>query len=415
MQTGTLAYTRRDLLRRTGQLAGALAATATLPLALRTRHVPTSAGRSAPPLRIGALLPQSTVYPRLAESLLAGLQLAFAREGRHIALLVEDIGRGAAFPTPAVDRLLGEHRAAVLLGMVNPDTAASLRARLAASGALLVNLPVGANMPRAADDHPAIVTHSLAHWQASLALGRWAAGRLGRRALLATSLYDSGYDALYAFRLGFERAGGTVVATQVTHHPANDDPLAAQLDALTGFAPDFVYAAYSGQDAVDFVRAYHAAGLAARLPLIGSSFLTDEALLPQMGPVALGIRTAAPWSPALDTPANRRFVAAYRAQTGQAPDTFALLGYETAQLLAQADAALWAPALSFTGPRGVIGLDATTRTTTGPLYLREVRAAGAGLVNAILGALPAPAVSDPALADLRGSVKTGWSTPYLCS
>jgi branched-chain amino acid transport system substrate-binding protein len=414
MKTSAVAYSRRDLLRRTTHLAGVLAASATLPLALHARRLAPSAGMSAPSLRIGALLPQATVYPRLAESLLAGLQLAFAREGRQVALLVEGIGRGAQFPQPAVDRLLDERRVDVLLGMVNPDTAAALRERLAASGARLVNLPVGANLPRAADDHPAIITHSLALWQASWALGRWAAGQLGRRALLATALYESGYDALYAFRLGFEGAGGTVVATQVTHHPANDDPLARQLDALTGFGPDFVYAAYSGQDAVDFVRGYHAAGLSARLPLIGSSFLADEVLLPWMGAAALGIRTAAPWSPALDTPANRRFVAAYRAQTGLAPDAFALLGYETAYLLAQLDSTLWASAPSFASPRGPIGLDRATQTTTGPLYLRAVRATGAGLVNAILGALPTPAASDPALAALRASVKTGWSTPYLC-
>src|SRR5262249_55244148 len=127
---------------------------------------------------------------------------------------------------------------------------------------------------------------SLGYWQASWAMGDWAARNLGRRAVVAASLYESGYDSLYAFQPGLEEAGGEGVETCVTHVPPATHDTGRAIAAIRRAVPDFVFAAYSGQPAVDFVRAYADSGLARRVPLAGSSFLVDETLLPAMGAAA---------------------------------------------------------------------------------------------------------------------------------
>ncbi len=420
IETNVLTYTRRDVLRASGVIAAAAATLQILPVA-QMKGVAQLA-----PLELGVVLPRSAAYAHLSESILAGLRLYFAQHsGRSIALRTRELAPGSGAIGAAVEQLQASGPLDFLIGMVTPAVAAQLHERLVASGTVFVNATVGANVPREIDRSAHVLHSSLAHWEASWALGRWAAQHLGRRGIVATSLYDSGYDALYAFRRGFEGGGGTILATHITHLAGggSDDSAIAP---LLGQNADFVYASYSGQAAVDFVRAYARAGLATRLPLIGSSFLTDEGILDAQGDDALGIRTAATWSPDLDNVANQRFTTGYRAQTGQVPDILAVLGFETARVIdlaagATGTATVRAAGLAaglaagqLLGPRGAVALDVATQVVSGPIYLREVGATATGPAHATVATLTSPNTTDAAIAALRRSPKTGWLTPYLC-
>jgi hypothetical protein len=111
----------------------------------------------------------------------------------------------------------------------------------------------------------------------------------------------------------------------------------------------------------------------------------------------------------------------------RAPDLLALLGFETAQLIATAAAtalpaagqsAAFRAALAaarFAAPRGAVAMDARTREQVGPVYLRAVQAANGAIVNANVGTLTPPAGGDRGIEAMRGSLKTGWLAPYLCS
>src|SRR5262249_13454837 len=156
--------------------------------------------------------------------------------------------------------------------------------------------------------------------------------------------------------------------------PASHDAGRA-IAAVRRAEPDFVFAAYGGQPAVDFVRAYADSGLARRIPLAGSGFLADETLLPSMGAAAVGIRSCLSLSPHLPVAENRAFTAAFRRATGGDPAVFAVLGYETARLIAGAVATAPAGGDRLDGlgralevamletPRGRVAMDATTHLT----------------------------------------------------
>lgn len=417
-----LTYTRRDLLRVAGALAATVAATNLLAGAQTPPRVPAPV-----PLQLGVILPRSSAYPRLRESIVAGLELFFAQTaGRPIALRSAEIAPGSGYIGSAVDRLLADGPLDFLIGMVTPTVAAQLDERLVATDTVFINATVGANIPRLGDGSPLILHSSLAHWQGSWALGTWAATALGKRGLLLASLYDSGYDAFYTFRLGFEEQGGTVLATQVTAQPVRADELAALLTSPEARGADFLYAAYNGRAAADFLRAYAALPASLRLPLVGSPFLAESSVLGELGVSGVTVHTAAAWAAELDTPANGQFVADYRAQTGSEPDILAVLGYDTARLidrvaarsshgrLAAAGLAIGLTASTVFGPRGALSLDPATQTVASPLYLRTITAMPGGAVGTIAGRLTLPSADAPSFAALRASVKTGWLTPYLC-
>jgi branched-chain amino acid transport system substrate-binding protein len=419
---------RRAFLRSAGLAAGALAAAPLLNAAPAWAAGPAPAsalptGRDL--LTIGVLLPRSTIYPALGSNFLAGMQLYCnqaaddARPG--VRLVAKDAGFGRVQALAAAQQLLEADKAALVVGLSNPALVDMLRGLFQTRRTVFLTAGLGENVPRAADDSAYVFHHSLGAAEAAWALGRWAATHLGGRAAIATALYDSGYDALTAFRLGFTAAGGTVTTTQTTHLLANSPALPAVLAEIAAGRPDFLYAAYCGPAASDFVRAVQA-GPAAGIPLLGSPLLAGETALPSLGKAALGIKTALGWTPALDTAENRAFVAAYTKQTGQAPDNLALLGYETARLAVTALAGAGGDpargtrmrdalaAATFAGPRGPVAMDAQTHCTGGPLYLREVQMRDGAFAHVPVAKLPTAAEAGAAL---RATVKSGWTNAYL--
>jgi branched-chain amino acid transport system substrate-binding protein len=364
------------------------------------------------PLKVGVLLPRSAAYPVLGTNLLAGMRhYASQAAGRPLQLIAESIAANQSDAHRGALKLLDQNRVDLLAGVLNPSVAASLRGTLADRRTFLVVADIGANVPRESEDNSLVAYSSLGYWRASHAMGRWAAQNMGRRAAIATSFYDGGYDTIYAFRLGFEAAGGQILDTFVSHRPTDaDDHLAPMMAGIAAVQPDLVYAIYSGREAGDFLRAYAASSLAGRVPLAGTSFAA--------GDQALDAPMALPWAASLDNAENRAFVAGYQAAVGRAPDMLALLGYDTAHLI---DAAVAAAGdhrdtqrlqqalgeVAFASPRGLVAMDPQTRSLVAPLYLGTVR-------QAALKPLDDSLVLNEQIAALRSSTRTGWTNAYLC-
>lgn len=225
-------------------------------------------------LRIGVLLPRSSLRPRLGQDFLAGmrLRLAQAREGDpQVELLEADIGLGQSLVSARARELLARG-ADVLTGVMGINVAAMLRESLA-PGDLLLACDLGANLARDWELHPSTFQNSFNYWQASFAMGCWASEHVGKRALLVYSLYESGYDTPYAFQLGVEAAGGEVLHTRVTHVPPDKGGFGILEEIARDLRPDYLYALYDGKRALDFVRWYAASTLAGRVPLLGAGLL----------------------------------------------------------------------------------------------------------------------------------------------
>jgi branched-chain amino acid transport system substrate-binding protein len=439
-QPGGVRLSRRTFLRRLGVAATTLAAgqlvsacsnniaprlTSDLGLASEPMAVSFPTTRQDT-LRVGLLLPQSQRYPAIGPNFRAGMELYLAQSrdnaaSRPLTLFTHEYG---ILPSVAIERaraLIATDQVDLIVGSLSSGIAASLHPLLHERRTPLLVSNIGANATRNHRRGPYIMRNSFSYWQSSWALGRWAAGNLGKRAFVAASFYDSGYDSLHAFQLGFETAGGAIASTKVTHLPTGAGELHTLIFEIQQARPDVVFAAYSGAQANDFVRAYSQAGLSTRVPLIGSGFLVDESLLPEQADAALGIKTVLPWARTLDLPANRAFTSAFQDFSGRPADPFAILGYDTARLIAECACDAHNPdqlrqALAgaiFDSPRGSVRMDSARLEISTPLYLREVRAGSAGLSNAVIDRLPAIPAQDAGINALHASVHTGWRNAYL--
>ena len=430
--------TRRDFLMRLGCAAGALAAVdpgrvLAGPAVARAFD----AAPACPPLKIGVLLPGSRLYPRLAANLLDGMDVYLRRLSGNpqsaipnrkfevpVTLLPEDLGLAPRAAGAGARRLIAEEHVDLLGGVVGPGAAPRLRDLCAETRTFLVVADAGAHVVAPADESPWVFTNSLGYWQASWAMGEWARRHVGRRAFLASCFHESGYDALPAFRRGFEAAGGRVVEMGISHVPPDGHHLAPLMEAIRRSRADCVIAFHTGGFAVDFLRAYERAGLSGRMPLLGSTFLGEPAGLRALGKAALGMRSCVAWAPSLANAANREFTHAFREQTGRDPDSFAALGCDTAQWVVAAAAAAggvrrpeaFRAALGsarIAGPRGILTPAAGTRQGCPPLYLSEVRQQGGRLYNAVVAELDGVSPRDRRVAALSAGPRSGWTHAYL--
>jgi branched-chain amino acid transport system substrate-binding protein len=289
--------------------------------------------------------------------------------------------------------------------------------------ASLVVADVGAHLVQPAARNASVVHNSLLYWQASYAAGQWAAANLGTRAFIASGLSDSGYDTVYAFRRGFESAGGTVVGEAVTH--ADTSGLSELFAAVGSSGANVLYGLYSGAHATEFVRAYGGSGVGAKL--VAGNLAVEDYLLSAIGNASVGATSCASWTGTRTTKANQSFTKAFKSRFGRAADPFAALGYDTAVLVAEGarraaksgiGVRRLAEALSgasIDGPRGTLVVDAATNTATGPLSIRQVKRTVSGLANVDVAQAPAVGSFPSALGALAAGPVSGYVNEYLCA
>src|SRR3989441_1067386 len=163
---------------------------------------------------------------------------------------------------------------------------------------------------------------------------------------------------------------------------------------------DAVWCVFSGADALRFSKQYAEAGLRERLPLIGNGTFTNEHVLRTMGDEVLGVITAHQYSAALQTPANRKFVAAYEAKFRQVPSYYSEGTYVAGIALKAALEATGGDIENvdkFLGalrradlsdaPRGAVRFDDFGNPIQN-IYVRRVEKAGGRLQNTVIHTFP---------------------------
>ena len=270
-----------------------------------------------------------------------------------------------------------------------------------------------------------VVHNSLLYWHASYASGRWAAANLGRTAFIASCQRDSGYDTIYAFRRGFESMGGTIVGDAVTHIDPADDGLAALFGAVRSSGASVLYGLYSGSSASTFVQSYASSGGGATL--VAGSLAVEDYMLPAIGAPASGVANCATWTAGRATRASQNFARAFSARFGRSPDPFAVLGYDTAALVAegvrravkngigQRRLCETLAGASIASPRGQLVVDPATNTVTGPVWMRRVQRTASGLANVDVAQLPVVTSFPRELSPLSAGPVAGYLNEYLCA
>jgi len=390
---------------------------------------PTSPAASAlGPLKIGILVPftESAIDSDVGASQRRAADLYLKLKGgmlagREIRLVYKD--ESALDPSvnkTRIQQFLLQDHVDLLLGGVGAPAAYLLRDTAEASKLLYddTNAPANALTRAPAGCTPSCKSSfafrsAPSSWQLSEPLGEWES-KNGRKDYFVVTADDAfGTESGSAFIEGLAKNGGKPSGR--TTVPAKSGADWAKVMAAVKAQPSKnVFAAFITDDAEGFLGAWQTAGMsAAGYGLAGPGPLTDQQVLAATKQAAIGVTTSFPWSSELDNAENKtfndEFKKAYKDDTtGQplAPDGYASLMWTAMRALETAltttkgatrDTAALIAALekaSFSGPGGTVTFDPATHGAVQNIYIREVRASGGVLVNAVVDTIAS--VKDPA-------------------
>src|SRR5436853_2788026 len=293
---------------------------------------------SSAKLRIGLLLPYSGTYAALGHNITDAMKLAASEHGGKLGgrevewVSVDDESDPAKAPAN-VNKLIAGEKVDILTGPVHSGVAMAMMQIVRQENVLTVVTNAGAQAVTGTLCAPHVFRTSFSNWQTSYPCADVVLKDGRKKAVLMFWNYSFGQESMAAFKEGFTKGGGTIVKEIPVPFPTTE--FQANLSEIAALKPDAVFVFFAGAGAAKFVKDYADAGLRDKIPLYGSGFLT-EGVLGAQGAAAEGIKTTLHYADSLDNGPNKKFRAAFKEATGRDADVYAVAGYDTVHVLAQA-------------------------------------------------------------------------------
>jgi branched-chain amino acid transport system substrate-binding protein len=355
------------------------------------------------PIKIGLIVPLSGGMAATGKDMLNGMQLyleeiGYQAAGRKIELIVEDDEAVPATSLTKTRKLVEKDGVHLMTGGLMASTGYAL-APYIDSKEIPTTYPI-----MAPDD---LTQRQRAKWivrtgwnssQPNHALGEYTFQTLKHKKAVIMGLdYAFGWESAGGFQKTFEEAGGKVI--QKIWCPLTVTDFSPYLSQISKDA-DVVYILFLGRSTLQFTKQYQEFGLKGKLPVVGGGTSTDEHALPSMGDEALGIITALHYSEALDNPANKKFVKAFREKAKKAASYYSEGTYTGSRWIVEAIKAVkgdvenrpkFMEALRKVDikdvPRGPFKLDAYGNPVQN-IYIRKVERVGGELQNTVVYTYP---------------------------
>jgi len=355
------------------------------------------------PIKIGFITPLSGAFAASGKDMLSGLQLyleeiGYQAAGRKIELIVEDDEAVPATSLTKTRKLVEKDGVHIMTGGLMSSTGYALPPYIDAKE-MPMTYPIMAPDDLTQRQRPKWIVRT--GWNCSQAnhpFGEYAYQVLKFRKVAVVALdFAFGWENAGGFQKTFEESGGKIVQKIWLPLTATDfSPYLSQISKDV----DGVYAVLAARSALQFVKQYQEFGLKAKIPLIGGGTTTDEHVLPSMGDEALGIITPLHYSEALDNPANKKFVKAFREKAKKAASYFSEGTYTGARWIVEAIKAVKGDvenrprlleALKKVElkdvPRGSFRLDDYGNPVQN-IYIRKVEGVGGELQNTVIYTYP---------------------------
>jgi len=353
--------------------------------------------QSPGPVKIGMLIELTGVFTRNGREALDGMRLYLDEignkaAGRTLELIVEDMEGKPDVALTKARKLVERDGVHMLAGIVSSGVGVAVAGYARDKKVpVIVNADFGASSVTVPGPglNPYIFRWSQSGTGPGSAAGDWAARTAGwKKVVSIASDYVGGVETNAAFARVFCGGGGHIV--QELWPPlgtADFAPFITQIDR----SADAVVVFTPSADGLRFGRQYIEYGV--KLPLMDLyAQITDEGNLQQFGEPALGWYSAIHYTALIDTPENKRFVAAWEKKHHRVPFDNAADGWVGARAIVKAleavngkveDQDAFMAALrkaEFDSPKGFVKLD-QYQNIVQPQYVRKVEKAGGVFVN----------------------------------
>lgn len=340
-------------------------------------------------LRVGVLLPRSSLFPALGLDILNGIKscLKYNDVQGEYSFLTDNIGFGieeAEIYTKA-ERMLLQEEADLVVVVADLNIKELLEPLFTSFNKILMIVNMGAGIPDNWSSGPTTIVHSLNFSLQARLTGKLAAlENENKKGACTLSYYDAGYRQVYAMMNSFQLNGGEPQFTHVTHLKKEE----YTLDPLTEFCsqnPELqsLLCLFSGDMADWFTEAVLPLQEKFKLNLYASPMLLEayQARTAAGHPSGTALKGYTAWVPELKNAGNEKYKQAFTAMTNKAPGLFGVLGWDAGLLIldihekiksGETNMAIIVKAITakvYESPRGWMKLDPATHHTYAPCQL----------------------------------------------
>ncbi len=344
--------------------------------------------------KIGLILPMTGPFASTGKQIEAAARLYIAQNGDTVAgkkveLIVKDDTSAPDVTKRIAQELVVNDKVNVLAGFgLTPLALATAPIATQSKTPLVVMAAATSSITEAS---PYIIRTSFTLPQAAVGIADWAPNNGIKKVVSLVADYGPGIDAEKYFKDRFTFNGGQVIET--LRVPMRNPDFAPFLQKVRDLKPDALYVFVPSGAGAALMKQFAERGMdKAGIRLIGTGDITDDDILNSMGDVALGVVTSHHYSTSHNSPANKKFVAAFeKANAGLRPNFMAVGGYDGMRVIYEAakatkggsgEALLTAmKGQIFESPRGPMFIDAQTRDVVHNIYIRKVERVNGQLYN----------------------------------
>lgn len=292
-----------------------------------------SGAYAADPIKIGVVTPLSGTYAGIGQQVKWGLELATKEVnaaggimGRQVELTFEDEEANPSVAVQKADKLFQVGKVDFLTGTVNSGSTLAVGQVAERAGKLIATTVSFADSITGDKCSPNVYRVNARAGQQSAALAVWLSKERPKAQVFYLGPdYEMGRSTVAAFKSSAEKAGAS--STGEIFAPLDSKDYTQYFGQLRAAKPQVLYTSVAGNDTVRLFTQLQEFGLLNNLTVVGASGTVTAQNIGAIGKAAEGFVTGVGYSAEIDTPENKKFVAAFRAANKADPDLYGADSY----------------------------------------------------------------------------------------
>ena len=285
------------------------------------------------PIKIGVVTPLSGTYTPIGEQVKMGLDLA-AREinaagginGRKINLIYEDEEANPAVATQKAEKLFQVEKVDFLTGTVNSGSTLAVGQLAERNNKLIATTVSFADSITGDKCSPNVFRVNARAGMQSAALAAWVDKEIPKANIFFIGPdYEMGRSTVSAFKRASTEKGAKDVGEVFA--PLDNKDYSPYFGQVRAAKPNVIYTSVAGNDTVRLFSQMEEYGLNKGVTLVGASGTVTSQNMGAIGKSANGFVTGVGYSPKLDNPANKKFVADFQKTYNKLPDLYGADSY----------------------------------------------------------------------------------------
>ena len=283
-------------------------------------------------LKIGFISTMSGPPAIIGKHMKDSVEIALDQLNRRVGGLETEVIYGDDQFKPEVgvqlaEEMLKKNQVDFVAGIIWSNVMMAVVPVVTGAGKIMVGANAGASPLAGAQCNELYFSASWNNDQSPEAMGKYLQDKGINDLYVLAPNYQAGKDMVAGLKRYYK---GRIVEEVYTKFQQQD--YQAEISQLRAKNPKAVFAFYPGGMGIQFIKQYTQAGLRDQIPLY-TVFTVDETTLPALKEAAIGQYEARFWSPDLNVPASKKYVADFEKKFGYTPSFYGAQSYDAIMLI----------------------------------------------------------------------------------